>query len=73
MPFEAKEKSASVSVSELKHKQNAEGNLLNGGGFLTDNYALLIKRSKIDCRDICGLMCEMIMPFIMVLMGCGFA
>lgn len=39
----------------------------------TNNYALLVKRAHIYGRDRCGLFCELVCPFLMVLVGCLFA
>lgn len=80
MPYEMNKISEESYESEQTEDKQVEEKLkkeevklINEGGFFTDIFALLIKRSKIDGRDISGMMCEMIVPFIMVLMGCGFA
>ena len=62
-----------VSLNEGKKEDPLEGNLVLGSNCCNNTYALLIKRAQIYGRDICGLMCELIVPFLMVLMGCGFA
>ena len=51
----------------------SEQNLTQGSDILTNNYALLVKRLNIYRRDRCGLFCEILCPFIMVLVGCAFA
>lgn len=53
--------------------ENSEQSLTQGSDILTNNYALLIKRLNIYRRDRCGLFCEILCPFIMVLVGCAFA
>lgn len=46
---------------------------MQGSNIIENNYALLIKRAQIYRRDFCGLLCELVVPFVMVLIGCGFA
>lgn len=46
---------------------------MKGSNIVTNNYALLVKRARIYSRDRCGLFCELVCPFLMVLVGCLFA
>ena len=46
-------------------------NLVGNGSLCESIKALIVKRFNIYKRDKCGLVCEIIVPVILVLMGLG--
>ena len=56
---------------DKKDKQLSSENLVGNGSLGESIKALIIKRYNIYKRDRCGLICEVLVPVILVLLGLG--
>jgi len=64
--------SPKVSLNKVKESPNIQAptRLVGNSGLLENMQALLTKRLNIYKRDRQGLACEIIVPFICVIVGC---
>ena len=61
----------SVDTPSTAQNEMSSQNLVGNGSLCESIKALIVKRFNIYKRDKCGLVCEIIVPVILVLMGLG--